>query len=103
MEKFVPYSKLSKKQRKALDAKKRKTWGALSPVTRKPVNPKAYNRKKTRRWDPDDPSAVSSYTNQSLPGTRPPSTVRSCASVTPGKKRLSCFSSRRPASAGVSR
>lgn len=53
MEKFVPYEKLSKKKKRELDLKRRKTW-EISPVTRKPQNPKAYNRKKTRKRDPED-------------------------------------------------
>ena len=58
MEKFVPYEKLSKKKKKELNAKKRRTW-AISPVTRKPENPKAYNRQKARkRIDDDSSSAV---------------------------------------------
>ncbi len=50
MEKFVPYEKMSKKQRRAVDAKRRGSWGSLNPVTRKPANPKAYNRQKARKW-----------------------------------------------------
>jgi len=57
MEKFIPYEKMSKKQRKAMDAKRRGSWGGLNPVTRKPENPKAYNRKKAQRWS-DDSTAV---------------------------------------------
>lgn len=53
MEKFIPYEKLSKKKKRELDLKKRKTW-TLSPVTRKPENPKAYNRQKARKRDHDD-------------------------------------------------
>ena len=49
MEKFIPYEKLSKKKQRELDAKKRGSWGGLNPVTRKPENPKAYNRKKARK------------------------------------------------------
>jgi len=49
MEKFIPYEKLSKKKQKEMDAKKRRDWGGLNPVTRKPENPKAYNRKKARK------------------------------------------------------
>ena len=55
MSKFIPYEKLSKKQRRAVDAQKRETW-SISPVTRRPENPKAYNRKKAQRWN--DPSSV---------------------------------------------
>ena len=61
MEKFVPYEKLSKKKKRELNAKRRKTWGTMSPVTRKPQNPKAYNRKKTRKEDLDDFSTVFFY------------------------------------------
>lgn len=44
MNRFVPYEKLSKKEREKHDKAKRATWGALNPVTRKPQNPKAYDR-----------------------------------------------------------
>ena len=50
MEKFIPYGKLSKKEKHRLDLAKRQTWGELNPVTRKPVNSKAYNRKKSQAW-----------------------------------------------------
>lgn len=56
MEKFVPYEKLSKKKRRELDAARRGSWGGLNPVTRKPQNSKAYKRKKTWKWDRDDPA-----------------------------------------------
>ena len=50
MEKFVPYEKLSKKEKRKLDQAKRQTWGELNPVTRKPESSKAYNRNKARNW-----------------------------------------------------
>lgn len=53
MEKFVPYEKLSKRKQRELDQKSRSDWGALNPVTKKPQNPKAYNRKKARKWSED--------------------------------------------------
>ena len=53
MEKFTPYEKLSKKEKRRLDQAKRGTWGGLNPVTRKPENPKAYNRNKARNWQRD--------------------------------------------------
>ena len=58
MEKFVPYEKLSKKQRRAVDANRRQMWN-ISPVTRRPENPKAYKREKTRKRMFDDFSSVS--------------------------------------------
>ena len=50
MEKFIPYEKLSKKEKRKMDLAKRQTWGELNPVTRKPVSSKAYIRNKTRDW-----------------------------------------------------
>ena len=50
MEKFVPYEKLSKKEKRKIDQARRQTWGELNPVTRKPENSKAYNRKRTQDW-----------------------------------------------------
>ena len=68
MEKFVPYEKLSKKKKRELNAKRRKTWGTMSPVTRKPQNPKAYNRQKTRMRDFEDfPSVFFFCADQSSP------------------------------------
>lgn len=48
MEKFIPYEKLSKKERRRLDQAKRQTWGGINPVTRKPENSRAYNRQKVK-------------------------------------------------------
>ena len=48
MEKFIPYEKLSKKEKRKIDQARRQTWGELNPVTRKPENSKAYSRKRTQ-------------------------------------------------------
>jgi len=50
MEKFIPFEKLSKKKQREIMAQRRGSWGGIKPVTRKPENPKAYNRKKARKW-----------------------------------------------------
>ena len=50
MEKFIPYEKLSKKEKRKIDQARRQTWGELNPVTRKPTNSRAYNRNKARNW-----------------------------------------------------
>lgn len=51
MEKFVPYEKLSKKEKRRVNQSRRQTWGDVNPVTRKPENSAAYNRsKENRRW-----------------------------------------------------
>lgn len=55
MEKFTPYEKLSKKKQRELNAARRGTW-TINPVTRKPANPKAYNRKTARNWKDDSNS-----------------------------------------------
>ena len=46
-QKYVPLEKQSKKDRQAFHAARRKDWGGLNPITRKPPDPKAYNRKKS--------------------------------------------------------
>lgn len=51
MNRNIPFEKLSKKKQRELNAKRRTTWGELSPVTRKPENSKAYNRAKARSWN----------------------------------------------------
>ena len=50
MEKFIPYEKLSKKEKRKMDLVKRRTWGKLNPITRKPVSSKTYNSKKSQAW-----------------------------------------------------
>lgn len=47
MEKFVPMEKRSKKAQRAANNARRTMWG-ISPVTRRPENPAAYNRAKSR-------------------------------------------------------
>ena len=42
---FVPFEKLSKKNKLKVNNRKRKVW-IINPVTKKPPNPKAYDRKK---------------------------------------------------------
>ncbi len=55
MEKFIPYEKLSKKKKREQDSRRRSLW-TRSPVTRRPKNPKAYNRKKVQdRYEDTDP------------------------------------------------
>ena len=56
MEKFIPYEKLSKKKKRELNQKRRSSWCGVNPVTRKPTNPKAYNRQKAWKWNYDDSS-----------------------------------------------
>ena len=50
MQKFIPYEKLSKKEKRKIDQARRQTWGELNPVTRKPESSTAYNRKKYQAW-----------------------------------------------------
>ena len=53
MKKFIPYEKLSKKEKRKMDLARRQTWGELNPVTRMPESSKAYNRSKARNWKRD--------------------------------------------------
>lgn len=46
---YVPIAKRSKKERRAINAAKRTTWNGLSPVTRKPPNSRAYDRRKANK------------------------------------------------------
>ena len=80
MEKFIPYEKLSKKKQRELDAARRGSWGGLNPVSRKPRNPKAYDRRKARRWN-DDSSSVPFLHHRDRPAAfiRLPRRPGSCA------------------------
>jgi hypothetical protein len=60
MEKYTPYEKLSKKKKRELNARRRGSWGGLKPITRRPENPKAYDRKKARKRG-DDSAAGPSF------------------------------------------
>ena len=59
MEKFIPYEKLSKKERRKQNQARRGSWGAVSPVTRRSKNPRAYNRRKAQSWKKDPCSVLS--------------------------------------------
>lgn len=48
-DKFVSRDKMSKKDQKELNDKKRGTWGNTSPVTRVQPNKKAYDRKRDKK------------------------------------------------------
>ena len=49
MQKYITLDKISKKARKDFYSSLRGTWGDFSPVTRKPKNPKVYDRAKSKR------------------------------------------------------
>ena len=51
MEKFIPYEKLSKKEKRRQDSLRRGTWGGMSPVTRKAESKKIYKRTQKRKDD----------------------------------------------------
>ena len=61
MEKFVPLSKQSKQKQRAYHKAKRRNWGEINPVTRKPQNPRAYNRKKSKQRYEYEPDAWISF------------------------------------------
>lgn len=45
---FVPYEKLSKKKRRALDGLRRGDWGGVNPVTKRPERTGVYKRRKVK-------------------------------------------------------
>ena len=49
MNTYIPYEKLSKKEKRKIDSSKRNTWGALNPITRKPESSRAYDRAKMKK------------------------------------------------------
>lgn len=56
MQKFIHFAKLSKKLQQAINKSRRKNLGNIDPVTKRPANSKAYNRKKARAWKDDFPA-----------------------------------------------
>jgi len=51
--KFVPYEKMSKRERRAQDLKGRQTWGDTNPCTKSIPSALIYNRKKKSKFDYD--------------------------------------------------
>ncbi len=62
MEKFISFEKLSKKKKKELNSKKRKSWNGTNPTTKKAENKKRYNRKKSHFRDDDFESGIIYFT-----------------------------------------
>lgn len=50
MKKIIPLSKQSKKEQRRYYALKRGSWNGINPVTRKPKNPKAYDRRRAKSF-----------------------------------------------------
>ena len=85
MNRFIPYEKLSKKKKRELDARRRNVW-TISPVTRKPENPKAYNRRKTQKpYDEPDFCVFFFY-------------LMPCGAEAPPRTRASAWRAERPSS-----
>lgn len=51
---FVPLEKQQKKLQRAEHAKRRGSWFGINPVTKKPKNPMAYDRKSFKNMGLDD-------------------------------------------------
>ena len=66
MEKFIPYEKLFKKEKRKIDQARRQTWGEINPVTRKQENSRAYNRKRTQDWKKELPDLRPFYLLDSI-------------------------------------
>ena len=54
MKKVIPLSKQSKKEQRRYHALKRGSWNGFNPVTRKPKNPKVYDRRQVKKFSWDD-------------------------------------------------
>lgn len=61
MAKFIPFVKLSKKTQQEINKSRRKNWGNIDSVTKRPANSKAYNRKKARAWKDTFPTSELFY------------------------------------------
>ena len=61
MAKFIPFVKLSKKTQQEINKSRRKNWGNIDPVTKRPANSKAYNSKKARAWKDTFPTSELFY------------------------------------------
>ena len=61
MAKFIPFVKLSKKTQQEINKSRRKNWGNIDPVTKRPANSKAYNRKQARAWKDTFPTSELFY------------------------------------------
>ena len=61
MAKFIPFVKLSKKTQQEINKSRRKNWGNIDPVTKRPANSKAYNRKKALAWKDTFPTSELFY------------------------------------------
>jgi len=52
---YVPIEKRSKREQREHHSARRGSWNGINPVTKKPLNPKAYNRKKSGQRSLDEP------------------------------------------------
>lgn len=66
VKKYIPYEKLSKREKRKLDLTRRTTWGNVNPVTRKPQNSKAYNRRTAQSWKRDLSSVPFDFSSVAL-------------------------------------
>ena len=51
MKVFIPYEKLSKKEKRRIDLKRRENWGSVKPASITHKNKKAYSRKQKHKSD----------------------------------------------------
>lgn len=47
--KFVPFEKMQKQKQKVINARRRRDFGEINPVSRVSKNPRVYDRKQVRR------------------------------------------------------
>ncbi|MEG0832994.1 MAG: hypothetical protein RSD39_05615 [Oscillospiraceae bacterium] len=61
MKRFVEFEKMSKRQKREENNRRRSTWGALNPATLRAENKKTYNRKRTDARHSEVSSGGSSF------------------------------------------
>lgn len=69
MKQFLPREKMSKREKRALDAAKRTSWDGVNPATRKVESKKTYDRKRSPRWYDDDSTGIFHSPAVVLPST----------------------------------
>ncbi|MCL2372889.1 MAG: hypothetical protein FWC78_05760 [Defluviitaleaceae bacterium] len=71
---YIPLKKQSKRKQKEFHQTQRRDWGGFNPITRKTENGKAYNRKKSKRWDVEHDPRLDFF----MPAGRLPAFLHSC-------------------------
>lgn len=78
MKQYIAYDKMSKKQKRDIDRKRRGNWGGLKPTTRVVPNKTIYNRKQALQWKTDDHAGLLFFAACEKPGSKTASEEQKC-------------------------